>query len=140
MDPRTVVRPFYEQCLTVSSSADASQVGRVMGELLAPDFQSKNAAETKGKAQLVGQVQAFWKMVPDLKWHIEEMLQDGQRVVVRSTATGTPKAGEFMGVPVDGKRSFKIMTIDIHTVVGQQITEVFHLEEWGTAMRQLKGA
>ncbi len=138
MEPKAVVRPFYESCLTVTPGGDPARVAIVFGELLAEGFRSINAAETKGKEQLTKQVQAFWAMVPDLRWQIDEMLQDGNRVIVRSTATGTPR-GTFMGMPVDGTRSFRIMTIDLHTVVGNQITEVYHLEEWTTAMRQLRG-
>jgi predicted ester cyclase len=139
MDFKRVVRPFYEQCLTVTPGGDPGKVATILGELLASDFKSINAAETKSKQALIGQIQYFWKLVPDLTWRIDELLQDGDRVVVRGTATGTPK-GEFFGVPADGTRSFRIMSIDIHTVVGGQITQVYHLEEWTTALRQLKGA
>jgi hypothetical protein len=31
------------------------------------------------------------------------------------------------------------MTIDIHTLVGRRIVQVHHLEEWTTAIKQLKG-
>ncbi|MBX7193483.1 MAG: ester cyclase [Sandaracinaceae bacterium] len=138
MDLKSTVRPFYDACLTVTPGADPGRVATILGELLADDFRSINAAETKTKAQLIGQVQFFWKLVPDLAWKIDEMLVDGQRVVVRSTATGSPR-GEFMGLTLDGSRSFRIMTIDIHTVVEGRIREVHHLEEWATAIRQLKG-
>lgn len=138
MDLKALVRPFYDSCLTVTPGQDASRVATILGELLANDFKSINAAETKTKAQLIGQVQFFWKLVPDLKWHIDELLVDGNKVVVRSTASGTPK-GEFFGMPVDGTRSFRIMTIDIHTIVERQVAQVHHLEEWTTAMKQLKG-
>ena len=133
-DAKTIVTPFYTQCLTVNQSTD---VAATMGRLLADDFQSINAAETKGKAQLTGQVQFFWKLIPDLKWEIQEMLQDGDKVVVRSIASGSPK-GDFMGLSLDGTKSFRIMTIDIHTVAGGQIKQVHHLEEWTTAIKQLK--
>jgi len=39
---------------------------------------------------------------------------------------------------LDGSKSFKIMTIDIHTLEGQQIKQVYHLEEWLAAIKQLK--
>jgi predicted ester cyclase len=131
---KKIVRPFYTDCLTVNTRAD---VATIMNRLLADDFQSINSAETKGKAQLIGQVQFFWKLIPDLKWDIQEMLQDGNKVVVRSIASGSPK-GEFMGLNLDGSKSFKIMTIDIHTLQGHQIKQVYHLEEWVTAIKQLK--
>jgi predicted ester cyclase len=132
---KDIVRPFYTDCLTVNSHTD---VAARMGQLLADDFQSINVAETKGKAQLTGQVQYFWKLIPDLKWEIQEMLEDGDKVVVRSIATGSPR-GEFMGMTLDGSRSFRIMTIDVHTVVEGQLKRVHHLEEWMTGIKQLKG-
>lgn len=136
-DLKPLVRRFYDECLTVSPSKDATQVARVMGELLADDFQSLNTSEVKGKAQLTGQVQFFWKLIPDLVWAPQELLQDGNQVVVRSLASGSPK-GEFMGLQLDGTRSFKVMSIDIHTVVEGRITRVHHLEEWTAAIKQLK--
>jgi len=86
-------------------------------------------------------VQFFWKLIPDLKWEIQEMFPSGEStVIVRSIASGTPN-GDFMGLPTDGTKSFNIMTIDIHTVdmEHRQIAQVYHLEDWTTAMKQLKG-
>jgi predicted ester cyclase len=137
-DLKPIVRPFYDFCLTVRPTADVSQVARVMGELLADDFRSVNSAETKSKSQLIAQVQFFWRLIPDLVWAPQELLQDGNKVVVRSLATGSPR-GDFMGLSLDGSRSFRIMTIDIHTLVGRRIIDVHHLEEWTTAIKQLKG-
>ena len=137
-DLKPLVRTFYDSCLTVSPTADVSQVARIMSELLADDFQSLNSAETKSKAQLIGQVQFFWKLIPDLVWAPQDLLQEDDKVVVRSVASGSPR-GDFMGLSLDGSRSFRIMTIDIHSLVGGRLTQVHHLEEWTTAIKQLKG-
>ena len=134
-DVKEIVRPFYTQCLTVNP---ATNVAEAMGKLLADNFVSMGSVDSKGKEQLIGQIQFFWKLVPDLKWDIQEMLAQGNQVVVRSIASGTPN-GDFMGVPTNGSKSFKIMTIDIHTVENGQVVKVHHLEDWGTAMRQLQG-
>lgn len=133
-DLTEVVKPFYTKCLTVNQDTNVSEL---MGNILADDFQSINSVEIKSKDKLIGQLQFFWKLIPDLNWEPQEMLQDGNRVIVRSIATGTPK-GDFMGLPTDGSKSFKIMTIDIHTVENGKIIKVYHLEEWPVAMRQLK--
>lgn len=127
------VTPFYTQCLTVNPDTN---VAELMGKILADHFQSKGSVDSKRKAQLIGQVQFFWKLIPDLKWEIQEMIQEGNQVVVRSLASGTPN-GNFMGVETNGSKSFKIMTIDIHTVQNGQVVEVHHLEDWGTAIKQL---
>jgi predicted ester cyclase len=57
--------------------------------------------------------------------------------VVRGKATGAPN-GDFMGLSTDGIKPFSIMTIDIHKVADGKILEVHHLEDWATAMKQLK--
>ena len=65
------------------------------------------------------------------------MLQDGNRVIVRSITSGNP-VGNFFGIKCDGSRAFSVMAIDVHTVENDQITKVYHLEEWTTAFRQLQ--
>ncbi|MBZ4201621.1 MAG: ester cyclase [Methylovulum sp.] len=130
-----IVTKFYTQCLTVNTETD---VAELMGQLLADEFQSLGSVDTKGKAQLIGQMQFFWKLIPNMTWEIQELIQDGNRIVVRSIASGAPN-GDFMGFPTDGSKSFSIMTIDIHTIENGQIVKVYHLEDWVTAMKQLKG-
>jgi predicted ester cyclase len=76
------------------------------------------------------------KSVPDLKWEIKEVLVSGNQVTVRGEATGTP-AGEFMGVPHTGK-SFKLMSIDVHTLEGDKMARSYHIEDWIGAVNQLK--
>jgi len=124
-NPKEIVTPFYTRCLTVNPDTD---VAALMGKLLADHFQSKGSLDAKSKAQLIGQVQFFWKLIPDLKWEIQEMFQDGNTVIVRSKATGTPN-GDFMGLPTNGTKSFSIMTIDIHTIENGQDVSVHHLED-----------
>ena len=43
-----------------------------------------------------------------------------------------------MGTPTDGTKSFKNMSIDFHTIIDGKLTSVYHLEDWGSAMKQLK--
>ena len=131
---KEIVKPFYAQCLTVNAETN---VAEKMGQLLADNFQSKGAVDVKSKEQLIGQIQFFWKLIPNLKWEIQEMIQEGNQVVVRSLASGTPN-GNFMGVETNGTKSFKTMTIDIHTVANGQVVEVHHLEDWATAIKQLQ--
>jgi len=130
----TVVAPFYKQALTVNTATTSTAV---LEKILADDFQSINGQETKNKATLIKQVEHFWKLIPDLAWEPQDMVIGATKVAVRSVATGTPK-GAFMGLELDGSRSFKIDTIDIHELASGRIVRVHHLEDWATAMRQLE--
>jgi|GEM_PF-1458377 len=84
------------------------------------------------------QVEYFWKLIPNLRWAPKDFVVDGDKVTVRGVATGSPK-GSFMGLELDGTKSFTIDTTDIHELAGDQIVRVHHLEDWATAIRQLSG-
>ena len=75
--------------------------------------------------------------LPDIKWEIKEVLIAGDRIIVRGEASGTP-SGTFRGTPASGK-SFKIMSIDVHTIEDGKIKRSYHVEDWAGAMRQVSG-
>lgn len=134
---QAIVGPFYRQALTVNSQTTSTIV---LEKILADNFQSINSQGTKDKATLIQQVAGFWKLIPDLVWTPQDLVigEDGKKVVVRAVATGSPK-GNFMGMELDGSKSFKIDTTDIHEVENGQIVRVHHLEDWATGIKQLKG-
>ena len=134
MTNREALNAFYNKALTVNTETTPE---KVLTEILADNFVSKGSVENKIKEQLIGQLGFFWKLIPDLKWEPQEILNEGSKFIVRSLASGTPN-GDFMGLPTDGTKSFSIMTIDIHTIIDGKVIEVHHLEDWGTAIKQLK--
>ncbi|HNL40214.1 MAG TPA: ester cyclase [Saprospiraceae bacterium] len=131
---KDIVRAFYEECLTVGGTNNLTER---LQQLLADGFESRNAAETKGKQTMIAQINGFWNLMPDMKWEIQDMVQEGDRVVVRSLFSASPR-GNFMGMELDGSKSFKTMAMDMHTVENGQIRTVYHVEEWSTAIAQLK--
>ena len=134
MDKNTeALTAFYNKALTVNTD---STPAAVLSSILAPDFVSRGSVTTETKDELISRFGFFGQLIPDLKTEIQEILNDGDKYIVRSKATGTPN-GDFMGVDTDGGKSFEIMTIDIHRIVDGQIVEIHHLEDWPTAMAQL---
>ena len=134
MDKNTAaLSAFYEKALTVNAETTPAEA---LEPVLAPAFVWRGSVTTETKDELIGRFGFFGQVVPDLKMEIQEVLNDGDRYIVRSKATGTPN-GDFMGVDTDGSKSFEIMTIDIHRVVDGRIHEVHHLEDWPTAIAQL---
>lgn len=126
--------PFYS-ALNQPSTKDTRAL---LEKTLAPEWKSYSSeTEFKGRDAFMGQVAGFGKVIPDLKWDVKEMLVSGNRVIVRSMASGTPQ-GQFMGMPVAGNKSFSIMAIDIHTIVDGKAVVAHHVEDWAAAMRQLK--
>lgn len=135
MQTNNAIDAFYNKALTVNEGGNPAEA---LQDFLAEDFTSYGSVDSKTKDQLLGQLGFFWKLIPDLKWEIQEIIQQGETYVVRSQASGTPN-GDFFGLPTNGSKSFNIMTIDIHTIENNKITKVYHLEDWATAMKQLKG-
>ena len=71
-----------------------------------------------------------------MKFDIKEVLVAGDRVIVRGEVSGTP-AGELFGVPHTGK-SFRMMAIDIQTIRDGKIARTYHMENWLSALNQLR--
>ena len=129
---RQLIAPFYAMLNTPS----AKDVKALAESVLLPDWRSYSGENnSKGREEFVAQVGGFGKLIPDLAWTIKEVFVDGNRIVVRSEASGTP-AGAFFGVPHSGKR-FSIMAIDIHTVRDGKLGTAHHVEDWAGAIRQL---
>ena len=91
----------------------------------------------KNRDAFLGQMGGFAQLMPDLDWDVQAMHQDGDTIIVRSRATGTPVA-PFFGVDGQG-RSFDIMTIDIHHLEDGKIVRTYHVEDWATGLQQLSG-
>ena len=159
------MKPIFAVCAAVAalglmaSSARAEISAEAARDSVAPFYKALNAEFANESAELIKQSTApQWiscrgndicnsrdeviagigqrlKSVPDLKWEIKEILVSGNQVTVRGEATGTP-AGEFMGAPHTGK-SFKLMSIDVHTLEGGKMVRTYHIEDWLGAVRQI---
>jgi steroid delta-isomerase-like uncharacterized protein len=73
---------------------------------------------------------------PDLQVRIEEVLQEGNKVLVRSTITGTQSA-PFMGFPAKN-RTMTMQAVDIHEFKNGKIVRTWHTEDWMSGLHQLE--
>jgi predicted ester cyclase len=129
---RAGVAPFYK-ALNAEFAGESADLIR---QATAPDWVScRGNDDCNSRDQVIAGIVQRLKSVPDLKWEIKEIAVAGNQVTVRGEATGTP-AGEFMGAPHSGK-SFRLMSIDVHTLEGGKMVRSFHVEDWIGAVRQL---
>ena len=129
---RASVAPFYKSL----NAEFAPESADLIRQATAPDWVScRGNSDCNTRDQVIAGIGARLKSVPDLKWEIKEIAVSGNQVTVRGEATGTP-AGEFMGAPHTG-RSFKLMSIDVHTLDGGKMVRSYHVEDWIGAVRQL---
>ena len=85
-----------------------------------------------GAKHIIGELTTTF---PDLQVTIEEILQAGNKVIVRSTITGTQRA-PFMGFPAKN-RTMTMQAVDIHEFHDGTIVRTWHTEDWLTGLHQL---
>jgi len=132
---RVVIAPWY----SLFNVATRGDVKTIEEQVLTADYESCAGylpGECWGRETSIKVVSNFAKSIPNMTFDIKEVLVVGDRVIVRGEVAGTP-AGELFGVPYTGK-SFKIMTVDIQTIKDGQITKTYHMENWLSALGQLR--
>ena len=88
-----------------------------------------------GREDVKGMLVKLTTTFPDFRIKIEDIIQEGNKVVVRSTITGT-QAKEFRGFP-SKNRKMTMQAIDIHEFKDGTIAHTWHSEDWMTGLRQL---
>ena len=132
---RAVIAPWY----ALFNQPVQGDMKTLQEQILTPDYEScwgYLPGECWGRDNSIRVVGGFAKSIPDMKFDIKEVLVVGDRVVVRGEVTGTP-AGDLFGVPHSGK-GFRIMAIDIQTIKDGKIARTYHLENWLSALGQLR--
>ena len=107
----------------------------LLGTVLADDWYETPSEERGGKQTGMNLLVYLTTVFPDLDIEVKDMIQEGNKVVVRSHITGT-HCGSFLGFePRHGKLS--IQAIDIHEFKDGKIVHTWHSEDWMTGLRQL---
>lgn len=99
----------------------------VFDEMVAPDFVEHEQLPPgipDGREGVKVMSTMLRSAYPDFKATIDDILAEGDKVVVRMTWSGTHQ-GEFMGIPATGK-SVSIGVIDIIRIAGGKL-----VEHWG---------
>ena len=91
--------------------------------------------EPVAPSDLVLFVASAYRAFPDYAHHIEDMIVEGEKVVVRCTLTGTHKA-EYMGIPPTGKK-VQYGEIVVCRFAGGKIVESWVQEDELWMMQQL---
>jgi predicted ester cyclase len=129
---RASVAPFY----TALNAEFANDSADLIRQATAPDRVSCRGNDVcNSRDEVIAGVAARLKSVPDLTWKIRDVLVSGNQVIVRGEATGTP-AADFFGTAPTGK-SFKVMSIDVHTLEAGKMIRSYHIEDWIGAIRQV---
>ena len=132
-EARRIVAPLYEAL----NEPGKKDIAALLAEAAHPDYKSHHTNEDwLTRDQLAGVFKGLGATIPDLRWKIMDILTIGDQIVVRGESTGTP-TGKFWGTPPTG-RGFKTMAIDIFTVRDGKLASAYHIENWMTALEQMR--
>lgn len=114
---RTEVEAFAALYIDVYNSHDMSRLGEVM----TPEALNTTPFGVMTVEQLGATMEGFYLAFPDLEYQLEELVIDGDQVVIEYTYTGT-HLGPLMGAPATGVVVHG-RGLEIHTLADGRITQ-----------------
>ncbi|MEX0825994.1 MAG: ester cyclase [Acidimicrobiia bacterium] len=93
-----------------------------VAEMVAPDF-INNSSTNQGRDGVRAELAYWYGAFPDATIAVEDLIEEGDRVVARVTARATHQ-GEFMGAPPSGKQ-ITAQEIDIFRIENGLLGEVW---------------
>ncbi len=130
---KTTVR----RLLDAANAGDVELISKTIDELVEPDakIHTPLPIEATG-AQLQKEVFArLLRAYPDLHITVEDLIEEGDKIVSRNTVTGTHQ-GEYMRVPATGK-SVTWNEIFVMRFAGDRIAETWGVVDVLSQLRQL---
>jgi steroid delta-isomerase-like uncharacterized protein len=127
---KAITRRFWEEVFN-SRNLDS------IASLVTKDYVFHGSAgkEVRGREGLKQFLSMFFNAFPDLRFDVEDMFAEGDKVVSRVTGRGTHK-GALMGIPPTGKQ-IATTVICINRFVGERIAEDWELIDLFGVMLQL---
>jgi steroid delta-isomerase-like uncharacterized protein len=120
-----------------ANTGDAELISKTIDEIVEPDALVRSPLPTDATgAELLKEVFArLLRAYPDLHITVDDLIEEGDKVVMRDTVTGTHQ-GEYMGIPPTGK-SVTYSEIFIARFAGGRIAETWGVVDVFSQMKQL---
>jgi len=120
-----------------ANTGDAELIAKTIDEIVEPDALVRTPLPTDATgAELLKEVFArLLRAYPDLHITVDDLIEEGDKVVMRDTVTGTHQ-GEYMGIPPTGK-SVTYSEIFIARFAGGRIAETWGVVDVFSQMKQL---
>ena len=132
-ETKDFIRGYYEECNAIKG--DLAKFEAMVDAFFVPDFIGHAPTGDTNFEQWKQHRIALYTAFPDLNWTIEDMIAEGDKVVVRFRASGTQK-GSFQGLPPT-ERPINITGAAIYRIAGGKFTEDWAFMDTLGVMRQL---
>jgi steroid delta-isomerase-like uncharacterized protein len=122
--------------LDAMNTGDAQLVAQTIDEVFEPGVKQHSPFEATGTQAIKEMVVArLYQAFPDLHITLDDLIEEGDKVVERDTVTGT-HLGEFDGLPPTGK-SVSYSEIFVMRFVNGRIAETWGVVDIFSQMKQL---
>ena len=133
---QTSNKAIVMRLLDAFNTGDAELVSKTIDEVFDPDVKQHTPFEATGvQALKEGVFTTLYRAFPDIHITLEDMIEEGDKVVEKDTVTGTHQ-GEFNGLPPTGK-SVRYTEIFIMRFANGRIAEIWGVVDIFTQMKQL---
>ncbi len=130
-------KPAFRRFHDAANTGDAALLSRTIDEIFDPDVLSRTPLQvTTTGAQTIKEIFArLHRAFPDLHVTVEDLIEEGDKVVGRNTVTGT-HLGEYMGLPPSGK-TVTYSEIFIFRFADGRVAETWGVVDVFSQMKQL---
>jgi steroid delta-isomerase-like uncharacterized protein len=133
----TANKALFMRFHDAANTGDIDVISKTIDELVAPDavIRTPLPIDATG-AEALKQIWAMLlRIYPDIHLTVEDLLAEGDKVVGRTTVTGTHQ-GEFMGVPPTGK-SVTYNEMFMFRIVAGRVVETWGVVDVYAQMKQI---
>ena len=131
--PAEEIKAIARRYIELFNQGDFERLNEVVAADLVDHYPSPG--QVPGREGLKQILAGFRSSFPDVQVTIEDIVAEGDTVVLRCVGRGTHK-GEFMGMAPTGKQ-WTVPVIAIYRVVGGKITDRWNLADWLGMLQQL---
>ena len=130
---KATIRRFHD----ATNTGDTELISNTIDELVEPDapIRTPLSLQTTGAEALKEVFARLHQVFPDLRVAIEDLIEEGDKVVSRNTVTGIHR-GDYMGLPPTGK-PVTYNEIFIFRFAGGRIAETWGVVDVFSQMKQL---
>jgi steroid delta-isomerase-like uncharacterized protein len=130
---KATFRRFHD----ATNTGDPELISKTIDEIVGPDLQIRTPlpVQATGPQALKEVFARLHQAFPDLHVTVEDLIEEGDKVVGRNSVTGTHE-GEYMGLPPTGK-SVTYNEIMIFRFEGGRIAETWGVVDVFSQMKQL---
>jgi steroid delta-isomerase-like uncharacterized protein len=136
-DEETTNKATFRRFHEVMNTGDAELIAKAIEAVVEPDvlIRTPLPVEATGMQGLKEVWAMLLRAFPDLRLTVEDLIAEGDKVVGRTTVTGTHR-GEYMGLPATGK-TVTYNEIFIFRFVNGRIAETWGVVDVASQMKQL---